>query len=134
MKKLQEEPGIDLADARALFDDVSKFHLELNYYLKNKEGESIGNFVDFENAVVGTILNEQLTEAQNQTLTRFRDYKILEVSTTSSTTQIPLSRRINDEKLTLSIYLGYHQLLTIRNDCLAKQNVSWEITAKNLTQ
>ena len=83
-KKLQEEPGVDLADARALFDDISKFHPELNYYLKNEVGESICKFVDFENAVVGTILNEQLTEAQNQTLTRFRDNGIVEVSNTSS--------------------------------------------------
>ena len=83
-KKPQEEPGVDLADARALFDDNSKFHPELNYYLKNEEGESICKFVDFENAFVGTILNEQLTEAQNQILTRFRDNETVEVSTTSS--------------------------------------------------
>ena len=38
----------------------------------------------FENAVVGTILNEQFTEAQNQTLTRFRDNESVEISTTSS--------------------------------------------------
>ena len=71
----------------------------------------------------------------NRTLTRFQDNEIVEVSTTSSSYAdlVELSRRINNEKL-ISIYLGYHQLLTMRNDCLAKQNVSWEITAKNLTQ
>ena len=73
-KALQREKGINLSDARKLFDTLLECHPELNYYLGLGE-KSISKCPDFERAVVKAIKRKSLDSDEKQVLSRFAEDK-----------------------------------------------------------